>query len=338
MVEESVEDNGSASSEDGNTGVHPKDLRVDENGNESLVKSGAESVGEEIDTLHERLHRWRGFGVSVLETGDGDEDLGHADEDVRGRLDGDVDVVGQRRIPIHASGAGAWRVVAGSGGVNEVLHDSGVDHAEGSEAESDRDTHDGTQLDASAAEDGVDDAVEQGGEDQDGDRVEVLHEIVGHAVALHLSGLGNEVGRELSVAHPEDGICYCQRRDRGMPMVYEDDDLQKTKTLQAFSARWSSSMKWSFHGTGLVLPFAARQLGFGAFVLRALIIMPIALNASVIIWPWGGRTTYDLRLRIRTRIPRLNMTKHMMNAVQKPLAFSMKGVAIRDKDPRLIHQ
>jgi hypothetical protein len=75
-----------------------------------------------------------------------------------------------------------------------VLHDSGVGHAYGGEAEADCNTHDRTQLDASFAENGVDDAVEERGEDQDRDRVEVLHEIVGHAVALHLSGLRNEVG------------------------------------------------------------------------------------------------------------------------------------------------
>lgn len=39
-------------------------------------------------------------------------------------------------------------------------------------------------------------------EDQDRDGVEVLHEVVGHAVAFHLRGLGDEVARELTVADP----------------------------------------------------------------------------------------------------------------------------------------
>jgi hypothetical protein len=95
MAEDGVEDNRSASSEDGDADVHPKDLGVDEDGDEGLVESGAESVGEEVDTLDEGLHRGRGFGVGVLETGDGDEDLGHTDEDVCGRLHGDVDMIWQ---------------------------------------------------------------------------------------------------------------------------------------------------------------------------------------------------------------------------------------------------
>jgi len=206
VVEECVEDNRRASRENGNTGVHPQDLRVDEHRNESLVERGAEGVGEEVDTLHERFHRRRGLGVGVLETGDGDEDFCQADEDVCGRLHGDVYIVGQGGVPIHSGRACAWCVVAGSGGVDEVLHDGGIGHTYGGKAEADCDTHDGAQLDTSAAKNGVDDAVEEGGKDQDGDRVEVLHEIVRHAVALHLSGLRNEVGRELSVAHPEDGV------------------------------------------------------------------------------------------------------------------------------------
>jgi hypothetical protein len=36
--------------------------------------------------------------------------------------------------------------------------------------------------------------------------IKVLHEIVGHAVTLHLTSLGDEVGRELPIADPEDRI------------------------------------------------------------------------------------------------------------------------------------
>lgn len=42
-------------------------------------------------------------------------------------------------------------------------------------------------------------AVEDGEEDDDGDGVEVLHQIVGNAVAAHFTGLGDEVVGELSV-------------------------------------------------------------------------------------------------------------------------------------------
>ena len=206
MVEDGIEDDRSARGENGNTGVHPQNLGVDEDRDESLVESRAEGVGEEVDTLDERLHRRRGLGVSVFETGDGNEDFGQTDEDVCRRLHGDVHHIGQGGLPVHASRTGAWCVITRSGGVDEVLHNGSVGHAHGGEAKADGDTHDRAQLNTSAAEDRVDNTVQEGREDQDGDRVEVLHEIVRHAVALHLAGLRDEVGRELSVAHPEDGV------------------------------------------------------------------------------------------------------------------------------------
>lgn len=114
MVEQEPEYNSGTSSEDRNTDVHPKNLRVDENGDQSLVERGAESVCEEVDTLHEGLHRRRSLGVSVLETSDRDENLSQADEDVRRGLDGDVDVVGERSLAVHAGWAGAWGVETGA--------------------------------------------------------------------------------------------------------------------------------------------------------------------------------------------------------------------------------
>lgn len=87
-----------------------------------------------------------------------------------------------------------------------MLDDGGVGHADGCEHEADGDTHDGTELDAHAAEDGVENTIQEWSEDQDGDGVEVLHEIVRHAVTDHLSSLRDEVGRELTVADPEDWV------------------------------------------------------------------------------------------------------------------------------------
>lgn len=135
-----------------------------------------------------------------------DENLGQTDEDVRGRLDGDVDVVGQRAGAVHSRRAASGVAVAGAGTVDNVLDDSGVGEADCSEEESDGDAGNGLELDLHFTQDRVDDHVQDGDEDDDRDGVEVLHQIVRHSVALHLTSLGNEVARELGVADPEDGV------------------------------------------------------------------------------------------------------------------------------------
>lgn len=55
-------------------------------------------------------------------------------------------------------------------------------------------------------EHGVDEAVHDWCEEQDGNWVEVLHQIVGDTVQAHLAGLGDKVARELRVYEPVDGV------------------------------------------------------------------------------------------------------------------------------------
>lgn len=130
-----------------------------------------------------------------------------------------MDVVGQRGVAVHTLRTLSRVLVARTSRVDQVLDNGGVGEAESGEGETDGDTGNGTKLDAGAAEDRVDDTVEDRGEDQNRDGIEVLHEIVGHTVALHLTSLSDKVGRELAVANPEDGV--------------EDEDLASTQgTLQ----------------------------------------------------------------------------------------------------------
>lgn len=100
----------------------------------------------------------------------------------------------------------AGELVAGLGGVDDVLDNGGIGEAEGGEPEANGDAGNGTQLNAHLAEDGVDNAVEERGKEENGQGVKVLHKVVGHAVTLHLLGLGDKVGGELAVADPEDGV------------------------------------------------------------------------------------------------------------------------------------
>lgn len=206
MVEEEEEDNGNDETGGRNTSVHPDEVGVLGNGNKGLRDGRAEGVGEEVQTLDERLHGGRGLCIGVLETSDGNEDFGQTNKDVSGRLNSNVDVVGQGRAVNGASSAVEGALVARTRIVDEALDDGGIPQAERDKDETHGDTGNGANIDASLAERGVDEKVKNRGEDEDGDGIKVLHEIVGHAVAAHLTSLGDEVGGELAVTNPEDGV------------------------------------------------------------------------------------------------------------------------------------
>jgi len=194
VVEEEVEDDARKSCGDADAGVHPHDGGIAGGRNEGFADSGSDGGGEEVKRLDEGFHARWGFGVGVFETGDGDEDLSQTDENVGRRLHGDMDVVWKSATGgANACCAFSGTTVARAGAVDEVLNNGGVCKADGSEEETDRDASNRLELDLKLAEDGVDNDVQNRNEDDNGNGVEVLHQIVGHAVALHLASLGNEV-------------------------------------------------------------------------------------------------------------------------------------------------
>jgi hypothetical protein len=206
VAEDEPEDTRGQSRDHSDTSVHPHDCRITGGGDECLRDSGTDGGGEEVERLDEGLHARWGLGVGVFETGDRNEDLSQTDEHVSRSLNGDVHVVGERAVSIHASRALSRAAITGPGLVDDVLDDSGVHEAEGAEHESNGDTSDRLELDLELAEDGVNHHVENRDENNDRDGVKVLHQIVGHTVALHLTGLRDEVAGELRVADPEDRV------------------------------------------------------------------------------------------------------------------------------------
>ena len=205
MVEYEPEDNTAQERSAGQTNEHPHDGRVEGGGGKSLGQSGSEGVGEEVHGLHEGLHGRGSLGVGVLQTGDRGENLGHTDEDVGGGLDGNVHVVTLGGT-VDLGGSAERAAVTGTSGVDQVLHDGGVHHGQGGDDETQSDTGDGAEGNLQAAHQRVDDGLEQGDEHDNGDGIEVLHEIVGDAVALHLTSLSDEVAGELAVDNPVDGV------------------------------------------------------------------------------------------------------------------------------------
>jgi hypothetical protein len=96
-------------------------------------------------------------------------------------------------------------VVAGRGGVDEVLGDGSLDHCCRVEEETKGDARDGFEGNADLAEAGADDLVHDGDEDDDCEGVDVLHDVVGDAVEFHLAGLGDQVAEHLAVDDTVDG-------------------------------------------------------------------------------------------------------------------------------------
>lgn len=205
MTEDNVEDDTAQERSAGQTDEHPQNGRVEGGRGQGLGEGGTEGVGEEVHGLDEGLHGRGSLGVGVLETGDGGENLRDTDEHVGRGLDGDVHVVTVGGA-VDLGGSAEGVVVAGAGGVDQVLHDGGVHHGQRGDDETQGDTADGEEGDLQTAHEGVDDRLQQGDEHDDGDRVEVLHQIVRDAVALHLAGLGDKVTGELAVDDPVDGV------------------------------------------------------------------------------------------------------------------------------------
>ena len=189
----------------GHASVHPRELGVHGNGHQSLGNGRAKRVGEEVQRLHKRLHAHRRLGVGVLETRHRDENLGKTNEDVRRRLDGNVNVVALHDA-VNSAGVAARAVVARAAVVDELLHNGRVRQAQRGEPETNGDAENRAQLVTALAQHGVHDSLQNGREDENRDGVKVLHKVVGHAVALHLRRLRDKVARELAVAHPEDRV------------------------------------------------------------------------------------------------------------------------------------
>ena len=206
VVEQNPDDAASDERRNSKTSKHPLDLGVDDKRVERLGDGRSESVGEEVHGLDKGLHAGRGFGVCVLKTSDRGEDLRETNEHVSTGLGGNVDVVTLVNAIDKISVAVAGMRVARTGLVDVVLNNASVNHGEGCNPESGYDTVDRREWDLVLAECRHEPLVNNRQENDNGDGVEVLHEIVGNTVATHLTGLGDEVVGEVAIDDPVDGV------------------------------------------------------------------------------------------------------------------------------------
>lgn len=187
------------------TAEHPHDRGIVKERVERLRDGGSEGVGEKVHGLDERLHAGRRLGVGVLETSDGGENLRDTDKHICTGLGSNVDVVALSNT-VNLARIAEGVAVARASLVDVVLDNGGVDHGKRGNPETGSDTVDRREVDPVLAEEREEELVHDRQEDDDGNGVEVLHQIVGDAVTSHLTGLSNEVVGEVAVDDPVDGV------------------------------------------------------------------------------------------------------------------------------------
>lgn len=203
MLEVEPEGDTTDKGDDSDNDVVPDEERVVGERGEGLADGGGKSGHEEVDTHDEGLHIFGGLGVGVLVGCDVGEDLSETDQDVGETLGPDVDVGGGTLLTVRVLAVGV--LATGALLVDVVLHDSGGNHGETRDQETDCHTLDRGEGNAHLAETGVDKVIDDGNHDDNGDGVQVLDDIVGDTVEDHGGGLGGQVTGHLVVGQVEDG-------------------------------------------------------------------------------------------------------------------------------------
>lgn len=152
--------------------VVPDQQRIISKDNQRLLDSGRNGSGEESNGLNKGSHvSWR-LGESVLEGGDGCENLGKTDQDIRSGLSPDVDVGWEWVVVLVSAAVGlvpTWRAL-----VDVHLDDGGPQHGGGTDPETDKDLLDWSEVKTVLAEGWVEDGVANWNHDDQREWVEVV--------------------------------------------------------------------------------------------------------------------------------------------------------------------
>lgn len=179
LSEADPEQDATNESKDGNDTVVPDEQWIGGQRGKSLPHRRRKGRHEEIDRHDQTSHVRRSFRKSVLVGGNIGEDLGDANQDVWKHLDPHIDR--SRTILSNAvgiAGVGAARCKL----VYVELSDTGGNHGESAEEETNAHTLDGSEVEAYLSEARVDDVVHDGDHDDNRDRIQILNQIVGNTM------------------------------------------------------------------------------------------------------------------------------------------------------------
>lgn len=190
------ETNTTDEGKDSDDSVVPDEERIFCQTDQCLTESSRESVLQKVDTHDETSHVLGSFAESVLETSNGGEDFGESDQAVWNCLNPDVD--GGFAVGAAVDFAvGARREL-----VDVVLEHGGADHGGGGHEETPCDTLEWCEADVCLAESWVDEVVDDGDEDDQGQWVQVVDQIVWNAAELESGRLRSQVVHHLVVGEP----------------------------------------------------------------------------------------------------------------------------------------
>ena len=170
---------------------------------EGHSEEGADAGHGDGEGVDDGAHALRGLIVRVFGSRGEAEHFCHATDGVDGHLQEHGNVV--REASVVRCRARERRVVARGAVVDELLQTGRVGHGDGQEEEAEGDAGGGAEVDAFAAEPGVDAFLDEGIEDDARDRVDGFDGVVGNARVDHLAGLGDEVVEGLVQAEPVEG-------------------------------------------------------------------------------------------------------------------------------------
>jgi hypothetical protein len=159
--------------------VWPDQERVGNDGREGEGNGVGNSLGKEADRVDESLHPSRGTGVGQFVGGNVHENLTDSRQDVQGNL------------PCDANGgdgvASRCLVTARRSGVDLCLDDSGDDHVGTVKEETNAHSRHGLERVAHLLTEWVQTPGDDGSSNDDGEGVEVVHDVVGNVVKNHRS-------------------------------------------------------------------------------------------------------------------------------------------------------
>lgn len=202
MLEEEPEDPTCNKARNGQTCIRPDHLGVFGHRRKSNTKSRTKGILQKEKRHDKRFHCHWSLGVGILQTGNGGQNFRHTNQEISGSLKSNVDSV--RSVSVLRS-TRHGEFVTWTSSIDEMLQNGSVNHGGSAKHETPENLGDGSERRESSDE-RIHDTLANGDENDDGDGVDGLENIVGETVELHLTGRRNEIVRHLAVNQPVDGV------------------------------------------------------------------------------------------------------------------------------------
>jgi hypothetical protein len=191
------EDEGGQERCDGKSDIWPDEVWVGDGSGTSERDGSSDGGREETDSVDQTLHPRGCSSVGELVGGNVNENLSNSGNSVEDQLPPKTD--GRDTSLTFGSVVSTWR-----GLVDLPLHDGTGNHVDCTKLETDKDPSHGLDGSTDPLKEGVDTVGDDGNSDNDEDRVEIVHDIVGGTVESHTGRHGVLHGSDTTIGENED--------------------------------------------------------------------------------------------------------------------------------------